>query len=273
MAEAAERRKNARVATEFVIALPFELSVAQRLQLTRAFSQELADRYNCAIDVAIHAPTAKGDQRNHHAHLLATTREITPSGFGRKTELEWRNGDRQKLGLQSASLEITGIRKCWQDVANSHLQSLGIEARIDHRTLHAQGIDRAPSTHLGFAVTERLRSGNDSYVLERIVSERRQEAILRVDRAAERGRLAWESLRLEQAIRETQRALQEARTPSQRQAVEPEGERIGSNTNVMADEARRLAQDQWLRRREAFMLGSNEREDVDDRSLGLDHGR
>jgi ATP-dependent exoDNAse (exonuclease V) alpha subunit len=271
-AEAAEKRKNARVAREYVIALPFEMSAAQRLQLTRAFSQELADRYNCAVDIAVHAPTAKGDQRNHHAHLLATTREVTPSGLGRKTEIEWRNGNRQKLGLQSTSREISGIRRRWQDLTNSHLQSLGIDARIDHRSLHAQGIDRIPGTHLGPAVTDRLQRGKDSYVLERIASERRQEAILRLDRGAERGRLAWESLRLERAIRDTQMALLEARFPPEHQAIGPDNDQLRSNAKLMPDEARHLAQDQWLRQREAFRTASNAREEVDERSLGLDLG-
>jgi ATP-dependent exoDNAse (exonuclease V) alpha subunit len=44
-AESAETRKNARVAREYLVALPVELSPPQRLELVRAFSQELSDRY------------------------------------------------------------------------------------------------------------------------------------------------------------------------------------------------------------------------------------
>ena len=43
-AEAAETRKNARVAREFLVALPVELPPPQQLGLVRAFSQELSNR-------------------------------------------------------------------------------------------------------------------------------------------------------------------------------------------------------------------------------------
>ncbi|WP_234732028.1 MobA/MobL family protein, partial [Acidocella facilis] len=55
-AEASEKRKDARVAREVEIALPHELSAEQRLELTREFAQDLADRYGVAVDFAIHSP-------------------------------------------------------------------------------------------------------------------------------------------------------------------------------------------------------------------------
>jgi hypothetical protein len=73
---AAEARKDARVAREYELALPHELTQEQRVGLARAFAQELADRLQCAVDVAIHKPHRHGDQRNHHAHLYATTRQF-----------------------------------------------------------------------------------------------------------------------------------------------------------------------------------------------------
>src|SRR5277367_4827187 len=89
-AENAETRKNARVAREYLVALPAELAHGQRLDLVRGFSQELADRYRFAVDFTIHAPRdfPGSDPRNFHAHLLATTREATIAGLGAKTTLE-----------------------------------------------------------------------------------------------------------------------------------------------------------------------------------------
>jgi ATP-dependent exoDNAse (exonuclease V) alpha subunit len=55
-AENSETRKNARVAREYLVALPVELSPPQRLKLVRGFSQELSDRYGFAVDFTIHAP-------------------------------------------------------------------------------------------------------------------------------------------------------------------------------------------------------------------------
>src|SRR5512137_929475 len=51
-AERAEKRKDARVAREYEVALPHELNAAQRRDLVRAFAQDLADRHRGAIDVA-----------------------------------------------------------------------------------------------------------------------------------------------------------------------------------------------------------------------------
>lgn len=82
VAELVEKRKDARVAREFVLALPHELSSEKRLSLTREFAQDLADRYGGAVDFAIHAPHRDGDVRNHHAHVLMTTRQVTAEGLG-----------------------------------------------------------------------------------------------------------------------------------------------------------------------------------------------
>ena len=63
-AERAEKRSDARIAREFEIALPHELNPDQRLALTRALAQHLANRYGTAVDFAIHQPDVKSDLRN-----------------------------------------------------------------------------------------------------------------------------------------------------------------------------------------------------------------
>jgi hypothetical protein len=45
-------------------------------------------------------------------------------------------------------------RAAWADHANRALEMAGHEARIDHRTLEAQGIERLPTIHLGPNVVE-----------------------------------------------------------------------------------------------------------------------
>jgi ATP-dependent exoDNAse (exonuclease V) alpha subunit len=85
MAEQVERRRNSRIAREFQLGLPHELTAAQRLELARNFSQFLADRYHVAVDLAVHDPRPQGDPRNFHAHLMLTSREITEQGFRRQS--------------------------------------------------------------------------------------------------------------------------------------------------------------------------------------------
>src|SRR3546814_1212432 len=84
-AEQAETRKNSTVAREYEIALPAELSAEARRELALGLAREISERHGVAVDVAIHAPGREGDHRNHHAHLLTTTRRIGPEGLGAKT--------------------------------------------------------------------------------------------------------------------------------------------------------------------------------------------
>src|SRR3546814_787580 len=83
-AELAETRKNATVAREYEIALPVELSADERRELALGLAREISERHGVAVDVSIHAPGREGDQRNHHAHLLTTTRRLGPEGLGKR---------------------------------------------------------------------------------------------------------------------------------------------------------------------------------------------
>jgi ATP-dependent exoDNAse (exonuclease V) alpha subunit len=167
-AEKAEQMSNSRVAREYQVALPAELSAEQRVVLARAFSREIADRYNVAVDLAIHAPRPEGDPRNFHAHLLATTREVTSEGMGPKVGVDMKGEVRSELGLPPSRQEFTTLRARWAELANEALREANVEARIDHRTLEAQGIDRKPRPRLPWAAIAAERRGERNKVAERI---------------------------------------------------------------------------------------------------------
>jgi len=133
-AEAAERNRNARVAREYTVALPHELSREARLTLAREFAQSIADRYGTAVDLAVHGPTARGDPRNYHAHLLATTRELTADGLGRKAAIELDSRRRRALGLQHVIHEFRALRVHWAELANEKLREAHSEARLEARS-------------------------------------------------------------------------------------------------------------------------------------------
>lgn len=163
-AEAAEKRKDARTAREWVIALPSELDAQQRQELAVGFGIELATRYGVAVDLAIHAPDHEGDNRNHHAHILTTTRQVQrdESGalvLGKKAVIELSDRDRRALGLGAIGEEITAVRKLWEQTANRALEQAGRAERIDARSLKAQGIDREATRHMGPSATEMERRG------------------------------------------------------------------------------------------------------------------
>lgn len=146
-AELAEKRKNSTVAREVEVALPHELPPFERHALAERITQRLVERYQFAAQVAVHAPDQDGDQRNHHAHILCTTRAMDSSGqLGAKT--------RQLDDLKTGPQEVLWIRQMVEVETNQALARAGIDARIDMRSLAAQGIDREPTTHEGPRVTQ-----------------------------------------------------------------------------------------------------------------------
>jgi ATP-dependent exoDNAse (exonuclease V) alpha subunit len=188
-AEFAEKRKDARVAREYEVGLPHELKKAQRIELVQGFVAELANRYGVAVDFAIHKPHRAGDERNVHAHILTTTRQITATGLGAKAAIEWSDTDRARRGLGASKAELKAVRARWTAHANEYLKQQGIEARIDHRRLSEQGIEREATSHLGPSVSAMERRGIATEVGRRIAAQREAAARRRLELAAELGRI------------------------------------------------------------------------------------
>lgn len=150
-AEQSENRRNANTAREMTIALPHELEDHQRQRLIKRFADWLVSRYKVAADVAIHKPDRQGDQRNHHAHVMFTTRKIEGDRFGNKT---------RRLDVwPSGRNEINRMRGVWQDMANDALEAKGLEQRIDHRSHKERGIEIPPQIHEGVHATAMRRRG------------------------------------------------------------------------------------------------------------------
>jgi len=229
-AEGAEKRKDARTAREWVVALPAELEAGQRGALACSFGVELALRYGVAVDVAVHQPDREGDNRNHHAHLLMTTRQVSRGAdgmlqLGEKAGLELSDKKRRELGLGPAAEEVTAIRELWAGLANTALERAGKAQRIDARSLSAQGIDREATTHLGPVATEMERRGCSSDRGD----GNRQAAANNASRRRLRADIS--DLKAEQKRRERERI---ARMSSQELAVEIEHQRPPSTAELLA---------------------------------------
>ena len=184
--ENAESRKNARVAREIQVTLPFELPAERRLEMARTFSREIADHYKVAVDLAVHDPRPSGDPRNFHAHLLLTTREVSSAGLGAKTGLDMATSERIRLGLPNLSQEFTAIRERWATLTNEALREANIEARVDHRSLAEQGVDREPTPHIPFAAYKIERAGKHSEVAESIRADYGARVQARLEQAVQR---------------------------------------------------------------------------------------
>ncbi|HEL3235852.1 TPA: MobA/MobL family protein [Stenotrophomonas maltophilia] len=234
-AEAAETRKNSVVAREFLVSLPHELTEEQRAELARDITANLVDRFCFAAMFAIHAPDKKADERNHHVHILATTRRMEPTGLGAKT----RELDDRKTGA------VEEVRAQVADTINAHLERAGLVARVDHRSLldrqmaavtvgdfaQAAELDRQPEPKVGRTATAAARRGKRSPRAERVQrvrAENAQHAQAQADRfrelksqAAAEGRLGMvdeQALHARALLERQQSAAPSRSSPSTPQA-------------------------------------------------------
>lgn len=193
--EAREDQSNhadkAQLARNLELALPYEISDAERLALVRGFIAEEMTARGMVVDFAIHAPHGKGDDRNWHAHLAVTLRRVEGESFGNK-ERAWNalftDEKGFKAGALIASEQFKGLRGRWAAHVNRALEQSGCEERVDHRAYKDQGIDREPEPKLGpFVVMQEKRGA-----------------------PTERGD-AWRAVKERNAVRaETEQAMQRA---------------------------------------------------------------
>lgn len=145
--EATEKRKDSQLAREIEVSLPVELTNDQHLQLLREFAREQLLIHGLAVDLSIHSDP---DRRNPHCHLMVTTRSFKDDGFGPKERY-----------LNSRS-QLATWRQAWADHVNSALEHASCDARVDHRSLVDQGIERAPTIHEGWAARRMEQRGGVS---------------------------------------------------------------------------------------------------------------
>ena len=122
--EGAERRRDARILRDWKVALPHELDEAQRIELTKTISRDIAKRYDTVIAWAVHRPRSDGDARNHHAHFVIPTRALDADGhLGAKL--------RVFDNPRTSGDEIAYLRNRHADLANLALERAGRDERID----------------------------------------------------------------------------------------------------------------------------------------------
>lgn len=283
-AEFAEARKDARTAREWVLALPEELSEENRQALAVGFGRELAERYGCAVDVAVHEPDKVGDQRNHHAHLLATTRAVVGQGMGEKVGIELSDAKRLSLGLGQGRQEIETVRALWAEQANAALERQGAEARIDPRSLAVQReealtagdviraavLDRMPEIKLGWQATELERRGiaterGDQLRTLREENSLRRKLAAEIERLAKVARQAVE--RLTQSAEEFEawfeqglKRMRERNGYGRREAIPAKAPGPVSQTKTNEPDAAGLAREAEGRRRAAELAAKQARE-------------
>lgn len=157
-------RGNGRLFKQLEFSLPKELTADQQKELVQGFVDKLTSTKDGPLpySYAIH----KGhDKENPHCHLMMSERphdghERSPeTWFKRANSKNPEQGGAKKTTALMPKEWLQDARQEWSLQANRALERSGHEARIDHRSLKEQGIDREPTQHLGPAAAAMERKG------------------------------------------------------------------------------------------------------------------
>lgn len=162
--EKIEKGSKARLAREYEVALPVEMTREEQINLVRNFVKDnFVDKGMC-VDFAIHDK----EDGNPHAHIMLTTRPIEKDGsWGTKQKKEYildKNGnkqyDKKKKTYKCKTVKVNDWdsveflernRESWAKKVNAELEKKNLPQRVDHRSLKEQGIERVPTIHEGGA--------------------------------------------------------------------------------------------------------------------------
>ena len=252
--EAVEKRYDAQLAREMIIAIPRELDREDQINLVREYVQTTFVDRGMIADINLHH--LDGD--NPHAHVMLTMRELKIDeqgivSFGNK-ERSWN--DKKLLETQI---------KEWSDITNQYLERAGVDTRIDSRSYEEQGIARIPQIHLGKNVTAMRRQG---------IPTERGDLYDRIDKANEDIRAQLETIyQAEGAIRdlgnaETSRPQREVndKFKPHTQEPSPDFERTRSDLEDLARRPQRHDPIQTERRNQPGASSRPNREDRTDRN-------
>lgn len=166
--EAAEVRKDAQLAREVEFAIPREMNQAQGIELARDFAQAEFVERGMIADLNVHWDIGADGMAKPHAHVMLTMREVGEDGFGAKV----RDWNKTEL--------VEQWRERWADHVNTRLAELDIDARVDHRSLEAQGIGLEPQDKIGPAASRMGTRGLESERIEdhRAIAQRNGERII-----------------------------------------------------------------------------------------------
>lgn len=158
-------RANATLYHEIEFALPRELTQAQQIGAVRELARSICG------DLHPYSWGLHGKAGNPHVHLMFSGRML--DGIQRDADQFFKRynsktpekgGCRKESSGEARGPEwVSRLREKWQDIANHRLAAAGHDARIDHRSNKARGLDEAPGVHLGRKAHRLEKSGKATW--------------------------------------------------------------------------------------------------------------
>src|SRR5712691_3762071 len=224
-------RANGRLYTELEIALPRELARPEQAALARSFiDSQIGTAHPCSW--ALHVSRALDGEEQPHVHVMFSERRH--DGIARGPDLFFKRANPDAPARGGATKnpawnhrdKVLELRVAWAETANRALERAGLEARIDHRSLEAQSIDRLPEPKLGPERTAMLRRGIETPESAQVLDLRAyRERLGSVERAVEHAQgqvIDFTQARAEREARAREHTARQAQEPAREQARERE---------------------------------------------------
>lgn len=151
-------KENARLAKEYICALPHELTDRERIKIVDDFCKDFVKKHNVIVDACIHAPHDNDDEtdnKNFHVHIMFTTRVVNEKGG---------LGKKQRTFNDKGPEILKDSRATFANVVNTALEKAGQDARVDHRSYKERGLSLEATTHEGPEVTHLRRKGIETEI-------------------------------------------------------------------------------------------------------------
>ncbi|MGX8741960.1 Ti-type conjugative transfer relaxase TraA [Legionella pneumophila] len=158
-AELAEKRCDAQVCKDIVLALPKELDLVQQIELARRFAQTHFVDQGIPADIAIH----DHHDGNPHAHILITTRRLEKTGFSK-----YKARDLNPAFAKGFIVEKDYWGEQWRDMQNEYFLEKNLDLTVDLNHIISE-------RHHG-----KLKDQQNHYLLteKTILQQARQEVLL-----------------------------------------------------------------------------------------------
>lgn len=143
--EAGEKRVDAQLAREFILALPVELDAQAQFAVAKEWAQRELVASGMVVEISLHHDKAN---KNPHVHLLASMRRLEGEKFSTKKATDWNRVDL-----------LVEQRHSWAEAVNAALEKAGSAERVDHRSLKDRGLDQLPQPKVGVAAVAMQRRG------------------------------------------------------------------------------------------------------------------
>ena len=137
-----------------------DLTPEQQFELACEYAEYAFGRQQLPYLVVLHPPSAEGDQRNWHVHILYSLRPMTKIGEG-----EWAVGKYLRTDLDTPE-QFSRLRFLWAEALNHACEKASVPKRFTYLSYAAAGVDFIPQTHLGEGLTAMVRRGESSTINE-----------------------------------------------------------------------------------------------------------